>query len=373
MLILAGCTMFNAANELDGFETILGLLRPISDIVEGNGEITEIAMSRPGSIHFYANGEMNHVHLPQMNEHYCMTLIRAIGYWIYQDPGINTPTLSTTLPNGWRIQVVIPPACDLEQIIFSIRVPDRGHSRTLASYEQQGVFTDWRWHQSEDTKLAREQGLLTPFEERMCTFLDRRNLVSFLEEAVTGQITCGILGNTGSGKTTLAKAMCALIPRQERIITIEDARELLLPSHPFTYHLLYEKKPKDKAKVTAADLIGASMRLFPTRVLLGELRGSEAWDFLKLVTTVRGCITTFHASSLGVAAERLAFMAKEHPDAATADLFELKRFALECFDMMLHISCDELFDGEGRACGLKRSVTGIWYDPGAKRMREQRG
>lgn len=373
MLIFLGSTMSNVASELDGFETILGLLRPISDIVERNSDLTEIAMSRPGSIHFYANGEMHHVHLPMMNEQYCMALIKAIGYWIYQEPGINTPTLSTTLPNGWRIQVVIPPACDLEQIIFSIRVPDRGHSRTLSSYQEQGVFDDWRWHQSEDTKRARAEGLLNPFEKRMCSFLDSRDLSSFLEEAVTGQITCGIVGNTGSGKTTLTKALCALIPRQERIITIEDARELLLPNHPFTYHLLYEKKPKDKAKVTAADLIGASMRLFPTRVLLGELRGSEAWDFLKLVTTVRGCITTFHASSLGVAAERLAFMAKEHPDASTADLFELKRFALDCFDMMLHISSEELFDPLGHACGLKRRVTGIWYDPGAKRVKEHRG
>lgn len=365
--------MYNAGNELEGFETIQALLAPISDIVEKNTEITEIAMSRPGSIHYYANGGMHHVHLPILTEQYCMSLIKAIGYWIYQEPGVNTPALSTTLPNGWRIQVVIPPACDLEQIIFSIRVPDRGGSRTLQSYKDQGVFSDWKWFPSEETRQARAQGILTPFEERMCSLLDARDLVSFLHEAVTGQITCGILGNTGSGKTTLAKALCALIPLQERIITIEDARELLLPKHPFTYHLLYEKKPKDKAKVTAADLIGASMRLFPTRVLLGELRGSEAWDFLKLVTTVRGCITTFHASSLGVAAERLAFMAKEHQDAATADLFELKRFALECFDMMLHISCDELFDATGRANGLKRWVTGVWYDPGAKRMREHRG
>jgi type IV secretion system protein VirB11 len=258
-------------------------------------------------------------------------------------------------------------------MIFSIRVPDRGEARALASYAKSGIFDDWVWYPSESTKSARTAGILNPLEERMCDLLEERDLAGFLELAVTGQLTTGILGNTGSGKTTLAKAMCALIPLHERIITIEDSRELLLPKHPFTYHLLYEKKPKEKAKVTAADLIGASMRLFPTRVLLGELRGSEAWDFLKLVTTVRGCITTFHASSLGVAAERLAFMAKEHQDASTADLFELKRFALDCFDVMLHVSCDELFDTSGHVSGLKRRVTGVWYDPGAKRMKEHRG
>ncbi len=363
--------MYNdAPNELDGFETIVALLRPIAEIVEQNADLSEIAMSRPGRVHYYANGITHHVELPQLDAPYCMSLVRAISYWIYQDLGINSPTLSTTLPNGWRIQVVIPPACDLGQLIFSIRIPDRGYSRTLTSYDADGVFSEWQWIQSSETKRARELKLLSPMEERMCQHLESRNLVQFLEETVTGQLTCGVLGNTGSGKTTLAKALCALIPQQERIITIEDARELLLPNHPFTFHLLYEKKPKDKAKVTAADLIGASMRLFPTRVLLGELRGSEAWDFLKLVTTVTGCITTFHASSLGVAAERLAFMAKEHPDAATADLFELKRFALECFDVLTHISCIELYDEKGAPAGLKRRVTGVWYDPGAKRIKE---
>ena len=79
--------------------------------------------------------------------------------------------------------------------------------------------------------------------------------------------------------------MCQFIPGAERLVTIEDVRELMLPHHPNRVHLLYTKGRADQMTVTPAELIASCMRMAPSRVLLAELRGSEAWDFLKLLTT----------------------------------------------------------------------------------------
>jgi type IV secretion system protein VirB11 len=90
-----------------------------------------------------------------------------------------------------------------------------------------------------------------------------------------------VVGDTGSGKTTLMKALCQIIPGAERLITIEDVRELFLPMHGNVVHLLYSAGKQGVADISAQDLIRSCMRMKPDRVLLAELRGAEAFDFLK--------------------------------------------------------------------------------------------
>jgi type IV secretion system protein VirB11 len=118
-----------------------------------------------------------------------------------------------------------------------------------------------------------------------------------------------IVGSTGSGKTSFMKTLCRDIPATERIVTIEDVRELFIRHIENCVHLIYSKGGHGQARVTPADLIASTMRMRPDRVLLAELRGSEAYDFLKLLTTGHsGSITSYHASSASVAIERFALM-----------------------------------------------------------------
>ncbi len=179
-----------------------------------------------------------------------------------------------------------------------------------------------------------------------------------------------MVGDTGSGKTTLMKTLCQDIPLSERLITIEDVRELLLPNHGNCVNLLYSKGGQGVAAVTPADLIAASMRMRPDRVLLAELRGSEAFDFLKLLTTGHsGSITSYHAESCALALERYVLMAKEHKDAAIFDAEGLKRLVRLTIDIIVHMRAEIVTDAKG-ATLKRRFVSEIHFDP-VKRRRDR--
>ncbi len=90
---------------------------------------------------------------------------------------------------------------------------------------------------------------------------------------------------TDDFKTTFTNAALAEIPNSERLITVEDAREVILTSHPNKLHLLASKGGQGRAKVTTQDLIEACLRLRPDRIIVGELRGAEAFSFLRAINT----------------------------------------------------------------------------------------
>jgi type IV secretion system protein VirB11 len=175
------------------------------------------------------------------------------------------------------------------------------------------------------------------------------------------------VGNTGSGKTTLMKSACQAIPTSERLTTIEDVREIFLPQHPNRVHLLYSKGGQGVANVTPAALIASNMRMKPDRVLLAELRGSEAYDFLKLLTTGHsGSITTFHAESCALAYERYVFMCKEHDNAAIYDAAALKHLVTLTIDIIIHLLAQNHHDVHGQPVIKERYVAEVHYDPIAK-------
>jgi type IV secretion system protein VirB11 len=160
------------------------------------------------------------------------------------------------------------------------------------------------------------------------------------------------------------KTLCRYIPATERIVTIEDVRELFIAHIENCVHLIYSKGGHGRARVTPADLIASSMRMRPDRVLLAELRGSEAYDFLKLLTTGHsGSITSYHASSASVAIERFALMAKEHPEAATWDDAALRRLLFMTIDVVAHMEVTALFDESGAQTGRRWLMTEVWFDP----------
>lgn len=351
--------------RLHGDETIRALSEPLLQAMSGIEGLTEVTMSVPGVFFFLVNGSWHRRSIEQMDRNRCERLVEAVSYYVRQEIKHESPLLSTSLPGGERIQVAIPPACDQGQLVLAIRVPDRTISRSLQSYEDEGVFAKFRWVESQHTQTFAQH--LSPPEQRLIELLRTKKLKDFLHQAVLQKKTIAVIGDTGSGKTTLMKALCAQIPQQERLITIEDTRELILPGHENRAHLLYAKGGASAKHITPADLIAACMRLRPDRVLLAELRGAEAWDFLKLMTTGHaGSITSFHAESCALAFERWAFMAKEHPDAASASSRDIKALVSLTVDVILHMTARTIYNRDGQGQGVERYVTEVYFDPAAK-------
>ena len=123
---------------------------------------------------------------------------------------------------------------------------------------------------------------------------------------------------------------------------------------------------KGVAPVTPSDLIASSMRMKPDRVLLAELRGGEAFDFLKLLTTGHsGSITSFHAESCALASERYVFMCKENEQAAIYDTAALKRLVALTIDVIVHVTAKTAYE-DGAAVRKERFVAEVHFDPVAK-------
>lgn len=281
-----------------------------------------------------------------------------------QTVGSKTPLLSATLPDGERIQIALPPAVEAGMVSMSIRIP-KSEIIPLDVYAANGSFSKFIWPRPADFDAAISE--LSPDDRKLCLLLAAGDLHGFIVQSVLAKKNTGVIGDTGSGKTTLMKSMCQHIPTDERLITVEDVRELMLPSHPNRVHLLYSKNSQGIAKVTPADLIGSLMRMSPKRALLAELRGSEAWDFIKLLTTGHaGSITSWHAESCSLGFERFVFMVKENAEAATLAREEIKHLVTLTVDVVIHMTRAVVYGAGGVRIGYERFVDEVYFDPWAK-------
>jgi type IV secretion system protein VirB11 len=350
-------------NTLRTDAAVTQMMEPIDAILERFPGATEFAMVRPGEAYIEQSGAWHRLEVPQFNMKRCLEFANVVAIYANQDISERAPLLSATLPAGQRIQIVVPPAVERGLLSMCIRIPGAS-VRSLESYVQDRVFDRFTWTQGD---AQAQQPQMSNLDQRLVQLLLQRDLMGFLIAAVRGKKNIAVVGDTGSGKTTLMKAVCQYIAEHERIITIEDVRELFLPKHPNASHLLYSKGSQGVAKVTPADLIGACMRLKPDRVLLAELRGSEAFDFLKLMTAGHsGSITSFHAESCELAAQRYVFMSKEHPDAAMFTDEALKRLVSLTIDIIVHITAERIEDKSGQAIGVDRYVTQVSFNPAQK-------
>jgi len=349
---------------LAGDVAIRNYLTPIKRHLDAMGA-TEVWINRPGELVVQVGGKNVKIEEPALNYSALEALATAVAVYAKQEGfGPKSPLLSATLPDGERIQIAAPPAVESGIYSITIRIPGEGII-PLADYQMRGAFDKFAWGCPKDFD---ERRLVLPAEDRaMADALHARNLMQFLVLAVEHKKTIAVVGDTGSGKTTLMKSLCQIIPPDERLITIEDVRELFLPKHDNRVHLLYSKGGQSVAKVTPSDLIASCMRMTPSRVLLAELRGLEAWDFLKLLTTGHaGSITSYHAESCELAYERFMFMAKENEQAASLSRAELKHLVRLTVDIVLHVTRKVVKDADGNAVGVERYVDEVAFDPWAK-------
>jgi type IV secretion system protein VirB11 len=353
---------FEPASILARDTVVRELMRPLARFLAEEGA-TEVVINRPGQVFVETGPDWRLFDAPELSLQRCLSLANAVATYTDQEIGPNKPILSAMLPDGERIQIVLPPAVETESISISIRKPSQS-IRSFAEYEREGAFSRYVWARPRqlDGRLAD----LGTDERTLVQLLESNRLAQFLRHAVLAKKNIAVVGDTGSGKTTLMKTVCQAIPKTERLITIEDVRELFLPNHANRVHLLYSKGGQGIAKVSPADLIASNMRMKPDRVLLAELRGGEAFDFLKLLTTGHsGSITSFHAESCALAAERYVFMCKEHEQAAIYDATALKRLVALTIDIMVHVVARPAYV-EGIAVRKDRYVAEVHFDPVSK-------
>ena len=257
-------------------------------------DVTEILVNRPHEIWVERLGfaQMERHDAPQIDSQLLERLAHQIARINHQGVSRESPLLAAILPGGARVQMVLPPATrgDVALAIRKHRLQDM----TLESYFEQSALPSVRKAADDSSALA--------------ALLQDQDYLGFFRAAVAARKTILISGGTSSGKTTLLNALLKEIPQHERIISIEDTPEIRLSSDN-ALGLVAVAGDQGEAQVTVDDLMRASLRMRPDRLIVGELRGGETVTFLRAINTGHpGSITTVHANSPQGALEQIAFM-----------------------------------------------------------------
>jgi type IV secretion system protein VirB11 len=306
-------------------------------------DVTELVINRPGELAIERPGGWTWFEAPELTNIWLTTLARAAAAYTAQDVTAEDPICSTVLPHGERCQIVLPPAA--ASVSLTIRKAS-AVDRDLEGFSRDGLF---------DGMIVASNGLSAD-EKALIALRDAGDWTGFFKRAVESRRNLLISGATGSGKTTFAKGLVRLIPEQERILTIEDARELMVP-HRNAVHLLYAKDGQGLARVGPKQLLESALRMRPDRVLLQELRDAAAFFYLRNINTGHpGSITTIHADSAVLAFEQLTLLVKESEggrDLGRDDIRGLLHLLVDVVVQMRRV------DGRFR-------ITEVWYDPISK-------
>jgi type IV secretion system protein VirB11 len=272
-------------------------LRPLAPWLERD-DVTDILVNAPGEVWVETLGGPAERHqAPELTDTALWRLAGQIAAAAHQGVSREHPLLSATLPSGARVQIVAPPATrgPLAMAIRKHVVNDLG----LDDYQASGAFEG-----------VRRVDLATPSEqdEALRLALDEGRVADMLRLAVRARKNIVVSGGTSTGKTTFLNALVKEIGREERLVLIEDTPEIRL-EHPNAIGLVAVRGSLGEAAVSAEDLLQASLRLRPDRIILGELRGAEAYSFLRAVNSGHpGSITTVHADNPRAAVEQIALM-----------------------------------------------------------------
>jgi type IV secretion system protein VirB11 len=248
--------------------------------------VTEILVNRPGEVWIEdsAHPGMQRVEAPEIGDTLVQRLAEQVARVSHQGINREHPLLGATLPDGARIQFCGPPATRKHWAMAIRR--HRRLDLPLDAYDAGPLAA------------PKEAELPDPAAEP----------IAYLRAAIAARKTILVSGGTSTGKTTFLNAMLGEIPAAERVVLVEDTPELRLPGANGV-GLVAVKGELGEAKVTANELLQASLRLRPDRIVLGELRGAESVSFLRAINTGHpGSFSTIHANSLRGALEQLALM-----------------------------------------------------------------
>jgi len=253
----------------------------------GRDTVTEILVNQPGEMWIEdaaQSGGMQRIELAAIDDKLVQRLAEQVARISHQGINREHPLLGATLPDGARIQFCGPPATRKHWAMAIRR--HRRLDLPLDAYDA-GPLT-----------RAEETDLPDPVQQP----------IDFLRSAIKARKTILISGGTSTGKTTFLNAMLGEIPREERVVLVEDTPELKLPGANGV-GLVAVKGELGEAKVTSNELLQSALRLRPDRIVLGELRGAESVSFLRAINTGHpGSFSTIHANSLRGALEQLSLM-----------------------------------------------------------------
>ncbi len=247
-------SVFNSLRRLD-------ILQPILD----DPEITEIMINGPNNLFIEKSGRSTRLNLQFESTQKLEDIVQIMVTAVNRTVNESTPIADARLKDGSRINVVLPPIA-LDGPIVTIR-----------KFPPKPV----------DMERLMELESLTP------------NAAAALKKLVLAKYNIFICGGTGSGKTTFLNALSNFIPEDERIITIEDSAELQIQNLPNLVRLeTRNSNLEGKGEITIRDLIKTALRMRPTRIIIGEVRGAEALDMLQAMNTGHdGSLSTGHANS----------------------------------------------------------------------------
>jgi pilus assembly protein CpaF len=247
---------------MNGFETILPFLKPIEHLILDES-ISEVMVNGPDCIFIEKAGFIEAVRGVSLGEKSLMVAVKNIARRLGDDISESKPILDSRLPDGSRVAAVIPP-CSVNGVTLTIRKFNA------------------RYFGVEDLVQA---GTLN------------RSLANQLEGYVLARKNILIAGATGSGKTSMLNVLGKFIPSDERVLLIEDTSEIHMTQDNLVR--FEARQPQNGLPaITIRDLLKASLRHRPDRIILGEIRGGEAFDLLQLLNTGHsGSLSTVHATS----------------------------------------------------------------------------
>ncbi len=310
------------------------LLSPLAPFLNDE-TLYEVIVNRPGQVLTEGSDGWRTHDLPGLSFEKLMRFARAVASFSHQAIDETRPILSATLPGDERIQIVIPPATTRGTVSMTIRKPS-SVAFTLDDLDERDFFAGTR---------AADGGATTPDVELRELYRAGR-FKEFLRHAVIARKNIIISGATGSAKTTLSKALIRHIPENERIISIEDTPELVIPQANHV-RLFYSKGAQGLSSVSAKELLESSLRMRPDRILLQELRDGTAFYYVRNVHSGHpGSITTVHADSAEVAFQQLTLLVKESDGGENLDRDDIERLLRLSIDVI--VQCRRM-DGRFRA------------------------
>lgn len=254
---------------MTGFEMILPFLRPIQAHIL-DPDVSEIMVNGPEQVFVERAGYLEQIEGVTLNEKSLMVAVKNIARRLGDDISEEKPILDSRLPDGSRVAAVIPP-CSLNGVTLTIRKFNARHFG-IEDLIRIGTITE--------------------------------DLAAQFANAVRSRKNILISGGTGTGKTTLLNIVANFIPDSERVLVIEDTAEIQIRT-PNLVRFEARRAQNDLPAVTIRDLLKATLRHRPDRILLGEIRGGEAFDLLQLLNTGHsGTLSTVHANSAHQALSR---------------------------------------------------------------------
>lgn len=338
-------------NLISKSTSVIRYLQPIQYLLD-DPDVYEVSINKPFEVWTTSFNTKQVHHIKELTYDYLVALAKAI--LIFNNKRKFSPRNSIILPNGERGEIVLPPGCHEGFIGFAFRKLMKT-VKSLNQLNSEGVFNSFR-DVSFNTPSASEANeraqlnditRLEKFELDLLSLKREKCVVEFLKQCILNKRNIWVIGKTGSGKTTFIRALIDEIPKNEKLITIEDVFELLV-THPEHFAMRYGDGENE---LSARECLRSSMRLSPDRIFLAELRGNEAWDYISTVSNSGhpGSITTVHADSAVMSFYRVASLIKQSEIGKTLEMDFIMHKLYTSVDVILFMH--------------NRKLTELFYDP----------